>query len=235
MRGCNRPTRSRLRLLAADFNRLGEEVRAVEKAGVDLLHFDVMDGHFVPNISMGVPILQAIRKITKLPLDAHLMISEPEKYVEVFIKSGANSVSVHCEVCPDIPKMAKMIRDLGARASIGVNPETPIDRVIAAAEHLDMILIMSVHPGFGGQEFIPASLQKLREVRRELKRRGLIARRRDRRRSEVGQHRRGESGGRQCLRLGVGNFRQKRLRRNRHGDARADRAHAAAKFLIADC
>jgi ribulose-phosphate 3-epimerase len=160
-------------LLAADFTRLGEEVAAVERAGVDLLHFDVMDGHFVPNISMGVPILQAVRKVTKLPLDAHLMISEPEKYVEVFIKSGANSVSVHCEVCPDIPKMAKRIRDLGARASIGVNPETSIDRVIAAAEHLDMILIMSVHPGFGGQEFIPASLQKLREVRRELKRRGL--------------------------------------------------------------
>jgi ribulose-phosphate 3-epimerase len=160
-------------LLAADFNRLGEEIAAVERAGVDLLHFDVMDGHFVPNISMGVPILQAIRKVTKLPLDAHLMISEPEKYVEVFIKSGASSVSVHCEVCPDIPKIAKRIRDLGARASIGINPETPIDRVIAAAEHLDMILIMSVHPGFGGQEFIPGSLQKLREVRRELKRRGL--------------------------------------------------------------
>ena len=101
------------------------------------------------------------------------MISEPEKYVEVFIKSGANSVSVHSEVCPDIPKIAKRIRDLGARASIGINPETSIDRVIAAVEHLDMILIMSVHPGFGGQEFIPASLQKLREVRRELKRRGL--------------------------------------------------------------
>ncbi len=160
-------------LLSADFARLGDEVRAVERAGADLLHFDVMDGHFVPNISMGVPILQAVRKVTKLPLDAHLMISEPEKYVEVFIKSGANSVSVHCEVCPDIPKIAKRIRDLGARASIGINPETTIDRVIAAADHLDMILIMSVHPGFGGQEFIPASLQKLREVRRALARRGL--------------------------------------------------------------
>jgi len=160
-------------LLAADFTRLGEEVRAVERAGADLLHFDVMDGHFVPNLSMGVPILEAVRKVTKLPLDAHLMISEPEKYIEVFIKSGANSVSVHAEVCPDIPKIAKRIREFGARASIGINPETPIDRVIADAEHLDMILIMSVHPGFGGQEFIPASLQKLREVRRELMRRGL--------------------------------------------------------------
>ncbi|HSR58311.1 MAG TPA: ribulose-phosphate 3-epimerase [Candidatus Binataceae bacterium] len=160
-------------ILSADFARLGDEIRAVERAGADLIHFDVMDGHFVPNLSIGVPVLQSVRKITKLPLDAHLMISEPEKYVEVFVKSGANSVSVHAEVCPDIPKMAKRIRALGARASIGINPETPIDRVIAAAEHLDMILIMSVHPGFGGQEFIPGSLQKLREVRRELKRRGL--------------------------------------------------------------
>ena len=160
-------------ILSADFARLGDEIRAVERAGADLIHFDVMDGHFVPNLSIGVPVLQSVRKITKLPLDAHLMISEPEKYVEVFVKSGANSVSVHAEVCPDIPKMAKRIRDLGARASIGINPETPIDRVLAAAEHLDMILIMSVHPGFGGQEFIPGSLQKLREVRRELRRRGL--------------------------------------------------------------
>ena len=160
-------------LLAADFARLGDEVRAVERAGADLLHFDVMDGHFVPNISMGVPVLEAVRKVTKLPLDAHLMISEPEKYVEIFIKSGANSVSVHSEVCPDIPRMAKRIHELGARASIGINPETAIDRVIAAAEYLDMILIMSVHPGFGGQHFIPESLHKLREVRRELARRGL--------------------------------------------------------------
>jgi ribulose-phosphate 3-epimerase len=160
-------------LLAADFARLGDEVRAVERAGADLLHFDVMDGHFVPNLSMGVPVLEAVRKVTKLPLDAHLMISEPEKYVEIFIKSGADSVSVHCEVCPDIPKIAKRIHDLGARASIGINPETPIDRAIAAAEHLDMILIMSVHPGFGGQHFIPESIQKLHEVRRELSRRGL--------------------------------------------------------------
>jgi ribulose-phosphate 3-epimerase len=160
-------------LLSADFTCLREEVIRVERAGADLLHFDVMDGHFVPNLSMGIPILEAVRKLTRLPLDAHLMISEPEKYVEVFIKSGANSVSVHCEVCPDIPKIAKQIHDHGARASIGINPETAIDRVIAAAEHLDMILIMSVHPGFGGQHFIPESLQKLREVRRELARRGL--------------------------------------------------------------
>src|SRR5271167_743439 len=133
-------------ILSADFARLGEEIRRVEEAGADLIHFDVMDGHFVPNLSIGVPVLQSVRKITRLPLDAHLMISEPEKYVEVFVKSGANSISVHAEVCPDIPAMAKRIRALGARASIGINPETDADRVLPFAEHLDMILVMSVHP-----------------------------------------------------------------------------------------
>jgi len=160
-------------ILSADFARLGDEVRAVEKAGADLIHFDVMDGHFVPNLSIGVPVLESLRKVTRLPLDAHLMISAPERYVGAFIKAGANLVSVHCEVCPDIPAMAKRIRELGARASIAINPETGVERVLPFAEHLDMILIMSVHPGFGGQELIPAALEKSRIVRRELDRRGL--------------------------------------------------------------
>jgi ribulose-phosphate 3-epimerase len=160
-------------ILSADFARLGEEIRAVEQAGADLIHFDVMDGHFVPNLSIGIPVLESVRKITKLPLDAHLMISEPARYVEAFAKAGANSISVHCEVCPDIPAIAERIRELGARASIALNPETDADRVIPFAEHLDMILVMSVHPGFGGQGFIPAALDKLRYIRRELKRRGL--------------------------------------------------------------
>ncbi len=160
-------------ILSADFARLGDEIRAVEKAGADMIHFDVMDGHFVPNLSIGIPVLESVRKVTKLPLDAHLMISEPARYVEAFVKAGADSISVHCEVCPDIPAMAKRIHDLGARASIGINPETDADKVLPFAEHLDMILVMSVHPGFGGQEFIPAALDKLRYIRRELKRRGL--------------------------------------------------------------
>ena len=160
-------------ILSADFARLGDEIRAVEKAGADMIHFDVMDGHFVPNLSIGIPVFESVRKVTKLPLDAHLMISEPARYVEAFVKAGANSISVHCEVCPDIPAMAKRIHDLGARASIGINPETDADKVLPFAEHLDMILVMSVHPGFGGQEFIPAALDKLRYIRRELKRRGL--------------------------------------------------------------
>jgi ribulose-phosphate 3-epimerase len=160
-------------ILSADFARLGDEIRAVEKAGADMIHFDVMDGHFVPNLSIGIPVLESVRKVTHLPLDAHLMIEQPERYVAPFVKAGANSISVHCEVCPDIPRMAKRIRDLGARASIGINPETDADRVLPFAEHLDMILVMSVHPGFGGQEFIPEALDKLRHIRRELKRRGL--------------------------------------------------------------
>ncbi len=160
-------------ILSADFSRLGDEIRAVEKAGADMIHFDVMDGHFVPNLSIGIPVLESVRKITRLPLDAHLMISEPARYVEAFVKAGANSISVHCEVCPDIPAMAKRIHDLGARASIGINPETDADRVLPFAEHFDMILVMSVHPGLGGQEFIPAALDKLRYIRRELKRREL--------------------------------------------------------------
>ena len=160
-------------VLSADFARLGEEVAEVERAGADMIHFDVMDGHFVPNLSIGIPVLESLRKVTRLPLDAHLMIENPERYVEVFVKAGANSVSVHAEVCKDIPAMAKRLHDLGARASIGINPETDVQRVLPFAAQLDMILIMSIHPGFGGQEFIPEALEKLRAVRRELDRRAL--------------------------------------------------------------
>ena len=160
-------------ILSADFARLGEEVRRVEEAGADLIHFDVMDGHFVPNLSIGVPVLKSLRKITRLPLDAHLMISEPARYLRAFIEAGANSISVHAEVCDDLAGIAARIHELGARASVAINPETPVERVLAAAEHLDMILVMSVHPGFGGQGFIAESLDKLRAVRREIERRGL--------------------------------------------------------------
>jgi ribulose-phosphate 3-epimerase len=160
-------------ILSADFARLGEEVRRVEEAGADLIHFDVMDGHFVPNLSIGVPVLKSLRKITRLPLDAHLMISEPARYLRAFIEAGADSISVHAEVCDDLAGIAARIHELGARASVAINPETPVERVLAAAEHLDMILVMSVHPGFGGQGFIAESLEKLRAVRREIERRGL--------------------------------------------------------------
>ncbi len=160
-------------ILSADFTRLGEEIRAVEAAGADIIHFDVMDGHFVPNLSIGVPVLQSVRRITKLPLDVHLMITDPEKYIGPFIKAGADLVSVHLEVCPDLAAIAKRIRDLGAKASITINPDTGVERLLASAEHLDMILVMSVHPGFGGQAFIPSALEKLRQIRNDLDRRGL--------------------------------------------------------------
>ncbi len=160
-------------ILSADFARLGEEIRKVEAAGADLIHFDVMDGHFVPNLTIGVPVLKSIRAVTRVPIDAHLMIESPEKYVGAFVEAGADSISVHAEVCPDIPAIARQIRSLGARASVAINPETPVDRVLAWAEHLDMILVMSVHPGFASQGFIAESLEKLRAIRRELERRGL--------------------------------------------------------------
>jgi ribulose-phosphate 3-epimerase len=160
-------------ILSADFARLGEEIRRVEEAGADLIHFDVMDGHFVPNLSIGIPVLESVRKITRLPVDVHLMIDNPERYLEAFVKAGANSISVHAEVCPDLPAIARRIRALGIRASVAINPETPVDPVIAAAEHFDMILVMSVHPGFGGQSFIEQTVGKLRAVREEIERRGL--------------------------------------------------------------
>ena len=160
-------------ILSADFTRLGEEVRRIEQAGADLIHFDVMDGHFVPNLSFGIPVLEAVRKITSLPLDVHLMIDNPERYLEQFVRAGANSISVHAEVCKDLPAIASRMRELGIRASVAINPETQPAKVLDAAAHLDMILVMSVHPGFGGQGFIPESIRKVSEICAELKRRGL--------------------------------------------------------------
>jgi len=160
-------------ILSADFARLGDEIQRVEAAGADLIHFDVMDGHFVPNLSIGIPVLESVRKITRLPLDAHLMIDDPGRYLEAFVKAGADSISVHVEVCPDLPAIARQMRALGVRASVAINPETAPDRVIAAAEHFDMILVMSVHPGFGGQGFIPETVAKLRTIRETIDRRGL--------------------------------------------------------------
>ncbi|HVC44768.1 MAG TPA: ribulose-phosphate 3-epimerase [Candidatus Binataceae bacterium] len=160
-------------ILSADFARLGDEIHNVEAAGADLIHFDVMDGHFVPNLSIGIPVLESIRKITRLPLDAHLMIEEPARYIPAFVKAGADVISVHEEVCADLPAIAAQMHGLGIRASVAINPESAPDRVIAAAEHFDMILVMSVHPGFGGQGFIADSIAKLRAIRQELERRGL--------------------------------------------------------------
>ena len=160
-------------ILSANFACLGDEVRRVEAAGADLIHFDVMDGHFVPNLSFGIHVLESVRAVKHQPLDAHLMIEEPGRFLESFVKAGANSISVHAETCDDLAAIAARMHELGARASVAISPETDPDRVLAAASHLDMILVMSVHPGFGGQGFISDSLEKLRTIRRELDRRGL--------------------------------------------------------------
>src|SRR5215471_19852245 len=157
-------------ILSADFARLGEEVRSVEQAGADLIHFDVMDGHFVPNLSFGIPVLESVRKITTLPLDVHLMIDDPERYLEQFVRAGANSISVHAEVCRDLPAIASRMHELGIRASAAISPETAPTKVLDAAADLDMILVMSVHPGFGGQGFIPESVGKMAAVSDELER-----------------------------------------------------------------
>jgi ribulose-phosphate 3-epimerase len=152
-------------ILACDFAQLEREVRAVEAAGVPALHLDVMDGHFVPNISFGVPIVEAVRRITDLPLDVHLMISNPADYVEPFRKAGADSMTIHVEAVPDVRPVLDKIRSLGAMAGLSLNPPTPLSAIEAALPHCDMVLVMSVMPGFGGQHFDDIALEKLQMLR----------------------------------------------------------------------
>jgi ribulose-phosphate 3-epimerase len=153
-------------LLSADFGRLADEVRAVTRAGADWLHVDVMDGHFVPNITIGPPIVAAIHKASTVPLDVHLMITSPERYLAAFVRAGASWVSVHHEACAKPADTIAEIHALGARASIALNPETPVAAAADVLPALDMLLLMSVHPGFGGQAFIPATLAKIEEAAR---------------------------------------------------------------------
>ncbi len=155
-------------ILSADFTRLGEQIAEAEAAGVDWLHVDVMDGHFVPNITMGPFIVEWCRKATKLPLDVHLMIEEPDRYIEPFAKAGASGLTVHVEVCPDMHKTLKAIKDLGCRAGIVLNPETPVDELDPYLAEADLVLVMSVHPGYSGQEFMPEAIGRVAEVRKKL-------------------------------------------------------------------
>jgi ribulose-phosphate 3-epimerase len=152
-------------ILAADVTRLGEEVRAVEAAGADWIHVDVMDGQFVPNISIGPFVVEAIRRSTKLPLDVHLMIETPERYVSDFVKAGASTVGVHVETCPHLHRTLAQIRETGARASVVLNPATPAAAVESVLADLDQVLVMTVNPGFGGQSFIEATLPKIERIR----------------------------------------------------------------------
>jgi ribulose-phosphate 3-epimerase len=151
-------------ILSADFSRLEEQVKLVEMAGADWIHLDVMDGHFVPNISFGPMIVGVVNRITNLYLDTHLMINNPDKYLEVFKKSGADLLTLHAEVPGVIPGSLRRVRELGLEVGISINPETPIEILEPAYELVDLILIMSVHPGFGGQSFIPESLEKVRKI-----------------------------------------------------------------------
>jgi ribulose-phosphate 3-epimerase len=152
-------------ILAADFSRLGEELGAVERAGADLVHVDVMDGHFVPNISIGPVVVKAIRKVTNLPLDTHLMIEHPEKYLEAFAEAGSSWITLHAEVCPHFKRAIRKIRELGLRPGVVLNPSTPIKKLFPALDEIDLVLLMSVNPGFGGQAFIPSVLKKIERLR----------------------------------------------------------------------
>lgn len=153
-------------ILSADFSRLKDEIQAVEAAGADWLHVDVMDGHFVPNITIGPVVVEWVRKVTKIPVDVHLMITDPDKYAPEFIKAGADWVSVHPDTCANPQATLNKIRELGARPSVVVNPDVPLSDVEDCFPSIDMILMMTVFPGFGGQAFIPDVLTKIEEVRR---------------------------------------------------------------------
>jgi ribulose-phosphate 3-epimerase len=153
-------------ILSADFSRLGDEVRAVERAGSDVIHVDVMDGHFVPNITIGPLVVQGLRKLTSLPLDVHLMIENPERYVEAFAQAGGDWITVHAEVCPHLRRIIKKIRQLNARPGIVLKPATSLKILYPVLDDVDLVLIMSVNPGFGGQSFIPSTLKKIERLRK---------------------------------------------------------------------
>jgi ribulose-phosphate 3-epimerase len=151
-------------ILASNFARLGEEIRMVEQAGAEVIHVDVMDGHFVPNISIGIPVVESLRKATNLPLDVHLMIEQPEEYIEEFVRAGASRVLIHEEATVHLDRALAMIREQGAEAGAAINPATPVVMLSEVLDKLDTVLVMSVNPGFGGQKFIRGALEKIRQL-----------------------------------------------------------------------
>ena len=153
-------------ILSADFAHLAEEIRKVEEAGADMIHVDVMDGHFVPNFTIGPPIVRAIRKVTRLPLDVHLMMTDPDDFIPDFIKAGSDYLTVHVETCPHLHRTIQSIKENGVKAGVTLNPATALSLVEPILPFVDLLLIMSVNPGFGGQSFIPQVLDKVREARR---------------------------------------------------------------------
>lgn len=163
-------------ILSADFSRLGEEIEAVTRGGATILHVDVMDGHFVPNLTIGLPVVKSIVKATELPIDAHLMISEPGRYAQQFVEAGASMVSVHVEADAHLHRTLASIKAAGAQAGVVINPATPIESLAEALAFADYVLVMSVNPGFGGQKFIPTSVDKVRRLRRMIDERNLDTR-----------------------------------------------------------
>lgn len=160
-------------ILSADFNRLGEQIKRVEKAECRWLHIDIMDGMFVPSISFGMPVVKSIRKESSLYFDVHMMVKDPERYVEEFQSCGADMITVHAEACRDLAETVKKIHETGADAGVAVNPDTPLSAVTDVMDQVEMILIMSVYPGFGGQKYIPESTERIRTLRRMLDEKGL--------------------------------------------------------------
>jgi ribulose-phosphate 3-epimerase len=160
-------------ILSADFSKLGEEILAVEKGGADYIHIDVMDGHFVPNITIGPLIVEAIRPITKLPLDVHLMIENPDQYIEAFAKAGADYITVHVEASRHLHRTIQSIKSYGVKAGVVLNPATPVESIQHIIADIDMVLLMSVNPGFGGQKFIPEVLPKIRKVKEMAEQKGI--------------------------------------------------------------
>jgi ribulose-phosphate 3-epimerase len=162
-------------ILSADFTNLGQQIAAVERGGADLIHVDVMDGHFVPNLTVGVPVVRSIRRVVKVPLDVHLMIEDPDRFLDAFVEAGASMISVHFEVLPHLHRTLQAIKDLGAKAGVAINPSTPVSMLEEVAGMVDHVLVMSVNPGFGGQTFIPRSESKVQAVRALLNRQGNAA------------------------------------------------------------
>ncbi|MBR5509846.1 MAG: ribulose-phosphate 3-epimerase [Lachnospiraceae bacterium] len=160
-------------ILSADFAHLGEDIKRAEAAGTPYLHYDVMDGMFVPSISFGMPVLESVRKVTDMVLDVHLMIEDPDRYIDEFVRCGADIITVHYEACKDIKKTIQMIKDKGVKAGVTIKPNTPNSVLADVLDQVDMILLMTVEPGFGGQAYIPSSTDKIRELRQMLNERGL--------------------------------------------------------------